>query len=371
MLPGWYILGDIYARSANVIFAHDLSPASSASLLTRPRDPINPNQPEWQGQPRLLIWPAPTSLEACVTICKEINLELPRLINVEIRTGENDISKCVLLLRAASAGLRVHTAKAAVHSGRAQIVDKTQPGIIVFDRLSAGVSAHVRLPFTVETELKTIIVRLELTYTTSEGEFIYACNSKLPILLPLAINVQDVFKEGWLFSRFIIGTANSMPLRIFHCRLEGNDNFHVESPPLTGVELDIFGLQPLSFVSKIQRKSDRQMAENTNQSAKSRLYLRIEYRCLDEEICTAVKSLFSAALESTSFQVYSRILKSTLLVTLLKTFSVQLLEATGLDREFHLAEFNESEWESPLSGLRDVERHALAAWLKNWHEVRM
>ena len=370
MPPGWYALGNISIQIANLVFVNDASPASSVSLFTKFGDPMTCNR-TLRDQARLLIWPAPRSLEARVTHCEDVNLELPRSINVEISSGENDISQGKLLLRAASAGLRLHTAKASVDKGELKITDKIQSGTITFDGLQAGTTAYIRVPYSVENDLKDIVVRVEVTYTTSEGDFTYASNSKISILLPLAINVQDIFKRNILFSRFTIGTANSVPLRIFNCHLEGNEDFYVDSPALTGVELDVFDQQPLSFISRIRKRLDRQKSMGMGEPLKRRLRLQIEFRCLDEEICAAAENLFFAALERSPFQVYSRVLKPILSATLRKSFSVQRLEAGVLQREFQLDKFNEREWELYLSGIAIDQRQLLAAWLKNWHEVRI
>ena len=370
MPPGWYALGNISIQIANLVFVNDASPTSSVSLFTRFRDPMTCNR-NLRDQARLLIWPAPRSLEARVTHCEDVNLELPRSINVELSSGENDISQGKLLLRAASAGLRLHTAKAWVDKGDLKITDKNQPGTITFDGLPVGTTAYIRVPYSVENDLKDIVVRVEVTYTTSEGDFTYASNSKISILLPLAINVQDIFKQNILFSRFTIGTANSVPLRIFNCYLEGNEDFYVDSPALTGTELDVFDLQPLSFISRIRKRLDRQKSVGKGELIKRRLRLQIEFRCLDEEICAAAEILFFAALERSPFQVYSRILKPILSATLRKSFSIQRLEAGVLQREFQLEKFDEREWDLYLSGLAIDQRQLLAAWLKTWHEVRI
>ena len=324
-----------------------------------------------RDQARLLIWPSPRSLEARVTHCEDVNLELPRSINVEVSSGENDVSQGKLLLRAASAGLRLHTAKALVDKGKLEITDKIQPGTITFAGLPVDTTAYIRVPYSVENDLKDIVVRVEVTYTTSEGDFTYASNSKISILLPLAINVQDIFKQNTLFSRFTIGTANSVPLRIFNCYLEGNEDFCVDSPALTGTELDVFDLQPLSFISRIRKRLDHQKGVGKGEPIKRRLRLQIQFRCLDEEICAAAEIPFFASLERSPFQVYFRLLKPILSATLRKSFSIQRLEAGVLQREFQLEKFDEREWDLYLSGLAIDQRQLLAAWLKTWHEVRI
>ena len=371
MLPlGWYALGNISIQIANLIFVNDASPTSGVSLFTMFGDPTTSNRNS-QDQARLLIWPTPRSLKARVTHCEDVNLELPRSIKVELFSGENEVSQGKLLLRAASAGLRLHTAKALVDKGEVNITDNTQPGTITFNGIPAGTTAYIRVPYSVENDLKDIVVRVEVSYTTSDGDFTYASNSKISILLPLAINVQDIFKRSVLFSRFTIGTASSVPLRIFNCHLEGNEDFYVDSPALTNTEHDVFDLQPLSYISRIRQRLDRQKSTGKGEPFKRRLHLQIEFRCLDEEICAAAEILFFAALERSAFQVYSRILKPILSATLRKSFSVQRLEPAVLQREFRLENFDEREWALYLSGLAIDQRQLLAAWLKTWHEVRI
>ena len=371
MMPlGWYALGNISIQIANLIFVNDASPTSSVSLFTMFGDPLISNRNS-RGHARLLIWPTPRSLEVRVTHCEDVNLELPRSIKVELSSGENEISQGKLLLRAGSAGLRLHTAKALIDKSELKITDKTQPGTITFDGIPVGTTAYIRVPYSVENDLKDIVVRVEVTYMTSKGDFTHNSNSKISIILPLAINVQDIFKQSALFSRFTIGTANSVPLRIFNCHLEGNEDFYVDSPALTDTELDVFDLQPLSYSSRIRRRLDRQKSMGKGEPVQRRLHLHIEFHCLDEEICAAAEILFFAALERSPFQVYSRILKPILSATLRKSFSVQRLEAAVLQREFRLENFDEHQWSLYLSGLAIDQRQLLAAWLKAWHEVRI
>ena len=296
---------------------------------------------------------------------EEISLEQPRSIKVEIINGKHEVSKGKLLLRAASAGLRLHTAEAVVQESEFEITDKTQPGTISFGGLPAGATASVRIPYGLESDLRDIVVRMEVMYTTSEGDFAYACNSKIPILLPLAINVQDVFKQDMLFSRFTIGTATSVPLRVFNCYLEGNSDFYADSPSLTSTELDVFDLQPLSFISRIRHNS----GGHTSDLPQRRLYLQIDYRCLDEEICAVAEKLFYAVLENTPFLEFFRVLKPTLSSALRKTFSAQNLEASVLHREIRLGSFSEFGWEVPLAGLPTDQGEKLAERLRSWHEV--
>ncbi|KAL2041608.1 hypothetical protein N7G274_005392 [Stereocaulon virgatum] len=367
MLPGWYVLGNLSIQSSNIIFVNDSSPTSNGPLLARSRDSASSNllhHQDLDGQQRLLIWAGARSLEGRVVHCEETSLDQPRLIKLEIVNGKEQVTKGKLLLRAASAGLRLHTAEAVVLDSDFEITDKTQPGSISFGGLPADTTASIRIPYGLESDLRDIVVRMEVMYTTSEGDFAYACNSKIPIFLPLAINVQDVFKQNMLFSRFTIGTATSVPLRIFKCSLEGNSDFRADAPSFTSTELDVFDLQPLSFISRIRHRS----GSTTKISLQRKMYLHIDFRCLDEEICAVAERLFHAALVNTPFLEFSRILEPTLSSALRRTFSAQNVEASVLHRRVHLGSFAEIGWEIPLAGLHTDKGNKLREWLRNWHE---
>ena len=363
------MLGNLSIQTSNIIFVNDLSPTSNGPLFARSRDSTSSDQlhhHDLDGQQRLLIWAGARSLEGRVVHYEEISLDQPRSIKVEIVNGKQQVTKGKLLLRAASAGLRLHTAEAVVLDSDFEVTDKTQPGTISFGGLLADTTASITIPYGLESDLRDIVVRMEIMYTTSEGDFAYACNSKIPIFLPLAINVQDVFKQNMLFSRFTIGTATSVPFRIFKCCLEGNSAFRADAPSSLSTELDVFDLQPLSFISRIRQRS----GSPKNFSLQRKLYLHIDYRCLDEEICAVAEGLLHAALTNTPFLEFSRILEPTLSSALRRIFSAQNVEASVLYRRVHLGSFSEVGWELPLAGLPTDKGEKLGEWLRNWHEVR-
>jgi len=368
MLPGWYTLSSIAIQSSNIIFMHDLFPTSSTPLLIRPRDSMTSRQKTITDQQHILIWPAPTSLEARLTHYQSINLEQRKSINLKIASGKNDVSQGKLLLRAASAGLRLHTAEALAEQSALTIRDQSLPGSIGFGEISAHTTACIRIPYDLENDLRDIVVRSEIRYTTPEGEFTYACDSQISITLPLAINVEDIFTKDVLFAKFTIGTASSVPVRVANCHLEGNGDFDVECCALAGAELDVFALQPLSLVSKIRRIRRGENNSDGRKPSRKKMLLHIDYRCLDDEICTAVEEVFSDALTPTPFRKYARLLKPMLLAALRTRIPMQDLEAIGLQREITLGTFDDYGWATILTGLPADLSGELAKWLRSWHE---
>lgn len=368
MYPAWYVLNQVTILSGNILFVHSLSPPSDDPPLARSRYSA---QSELPNRRRLLLWALSRSLEARVFHSENIHLERSNSIVVKISSGWNEILQGRLSLRAASAGLRLHTAQAEMQNAKVAITDKSQPGSISFGQFHSKTTADIKVPYSLENDLKEIIVRAEVTYTTDRGEFIYACGSRISTVLPITINVRDSFKKSALFSTFSVGTANSIPVTIMKCTVEGNEDFSATSQTLNS-ELDVFVRQPLSLVSRICRTSRGGRGLDANESRQKKLYLHVEYRCLDQGILTLIETICLEALAATPLQKLSRLLMPVLLRTLLSRFSTQQLEVAGLLHEIDLGTFKDYGWESSiLGGLAPDLGEELARWLRNWHDVRV
>ena len=291
---------------------------------------------------------------------------------MKISSGWNDIIQGRLSLRAASAGLRLYTAQAEIRNGKVAITDKAQPGSISFGQFLSNITADISIPYSLESDLREIVVRAEVTYATERGEFVYACSSKISTVLPITINVRDTFKKSALFSTFTVGTANSIPVKILKCTVEGNQDFSATSQILDSGELDVFARQPLSLVSIIHRTLRKKRDLDANETIQRKLFLHVEYRCLDQEILTAAENVYLEALAATPLQKLSRLVLPALLTTLHSRFSTQQLEVAGLLHEIDIGTFEIYGWGSSiLAGLPPDLGEELARWLKNWHDVRM
>lgn len=310
------------------------------------------------------VYPDFEALHAMVLNSKKIHLQQPRSLEVHLLTGRNDISHGKLLLKAGSGGLRLHTADAVLTSGDLHITSKSRPGMIEFDGVNAKKILRIRIPYSVESDLKEIVVKLEIAYTTGHGDFSFACSPKISILLPLGVNVQDIFKEEALFSKFSIFTANSVPIRLLHCRLEGNAAFKVSSPPMTGIELDIFARQPVTLMAKIHREQNRY---HNSAELSRRLSLQVQFICLDEEVSAVVEQAFTASIAESGFKQYTWLLTPYLLATLRSRLSVQDYEVIGLLREVNLGPSSDFNWSSLLTALPKETRQQVLNWLSSWH----
>ena len=312
----------------------------------------------------LLVWPRLESLDLLVTHYEAINLEQQSSIKVSVETRQNSIIKCKLSLRAASAGLRLHTAEAKGLEADTKIVDKLQPGSITMASLPPDTMMNIVIPYSIESDLREIGLRAMLEYTTPNGEFAFICNVNISVLLPLAINVQDIFKQAMLVSRFTIGTSSAVPVRVYNCHLEGNPDFHVIKPLWRFDELDAMVRQPLSLVSKIIRKKP------SSKQSQNKLFLKIEYRCVDEIVYRTVQRRFEYEIAPTPYKQFSRVLTPMLLSSLRSNLAIQDLESICLLREVNLGTFEEWDWRSSFAGLSFEIQEGLERWLQRWHDVR-
>lgn len=351
------------------MFTHDLSLPSEGPFFAGNRD-IAPFQTAHGSYPsHILIWAHSRALKACLSHRRSINLEHTRSLVVDVASGWKDISEGRLQLRPATAGLRLHTAEAEVEASDTNILDRSQPGSLKFGEVSADTTVKIRIPYSLESDLKEIVVKVEIHYITAEGSFTFACNPKISILLPVGVNVQDVFKETALFSKFTISTAGSTPLLISKCLLESTEDFEVAMAPLADSELVVFARQPLSLVTKICRSVRSQNKGDKVNQLQRKLLLQIEYSRLDQEIEIAVEHSFSAALADSPFQTFSRILIPALSAGLRSKISSQDFEMIGIMRKIQVGVFQDYSWDGALSGILPGSRPELADWLQSWHKV--
>ncbi|KAI4094195.1 MAG: hypothetical protein LQ339_007538 [Xanthoria mediterranea] len=358
--PAWYRVERIEIRSANIVFTHDATNEASFDGLA------TSNGIPQLNSTRVLVWPDEKALEARLSLCKFIYLGKPRSIEILVSSGRNKVSHGKLIVRACSAGLRLQTAETDVVSRNCLILQKAQAGNIEFGALDAQSNTIFRVPYSIESDLLKIKVRVEVSYTVEGQAYQYSCIGELPIQLPLSVNVQDSFQERSLFSNFKIDTANSMPMRIGDYRMDSTLVYQVALPPLCSAPLTIFARQPLSLVAKIRQARPETVNTQTSRPPDRMLMLRIKYACVEHEISAAVEDALTEALFKSEFTDLSRLLVTVLGKSLRSSLSLQDLETVGLLGEIQTSSFEQQLWQPVLNGLHPDRREKVAKWLTNW-----
>lgn len=364
MIPGWYKVDKIIVSSEKVLFTYDFSPVAVGGFFDGSQD--NASTQPVVLKPHILVWPSSRALGAHVDLNKEIHLEQSRSIVINISSGSNLITRGGLLVRAGSAGLRLLKSDAKLIQGHSNISYSPPEGIIYFEQLGAGMSLKVQVPYKLETDLKDITIKIEVTYSTEHGEFSYGSTHTLSILLPLGVNVQDVFKRGALFSKFAISASTRIPLELLSCHLEETRDFEAKSPLARNPRLFVSTKQPASMVYGISRKKQNY---SNGKALQTRLSMYIEYQCLDEVVCSAVRHCLLDQLQGSKFTKYTRLLTHSIEGILRTRLGSQDYERIGLLRNFDMGSFYSFHWDKVLGGLPFEARRELVTWLQSWHKV--
>ncbi|KAI4199656.1 MAG: hypothetical protein LQ350_004447 [Teloschistes chrysophthalmus] len=369
MSPGWYNVDLIEIRSANILFVSDTAALRSQNFFGQLVENETRNQVSELGKTHVLVWPDEQALSVRLSLSRSIHLGKPRSVEILVSTGRNRITQGRLVLRACSAGLRLHTADAEIRNGDTPISAKSQTGSLDLGAFDAASEISVRVPYGLESDLADIKVRIEFTYTVDGREHLHIHSKGLNIQLPLNVNVQDNFQQNALFSNFKIGTANSIPARISEYDIQSTEMFRVSMSHSTGEPLEIFPRQPLSLVAKIQRSALDTQITQVDLASQSKLLLKLRYACLDKEISTAIEDALSVPLRKSESSDLSRLLLTALSQVIASTQSIHDLETIALSREIPIATFAQYGWESILAGLEPERRAMISRWLYQNHRT--
>lgn len=228
-IPGSYLVERIVLTANNLTFLHELvaksTPAVPVAFASNSGTAVSAAR-----KLRLSFFPAPRNLIVRLEVPNQIHLEHPKATEIVLDAGENEVLKGELRLRSATAGLRLMTGELQILEGQGVVSANEKPGVITLNNFGMGQTVRLRVPYTSENELTELSVKVEVDYTTDSGDFFFGDKLSVAVVLPLAVNVQDVFKPESLFSKFQVSTAIAeMPLRILKATLEGSMSFEATS----------------------------------------------------------------------------------------------------------------------------------------------
>ncbi|KAL4780856.1 trafficking protein particle complex subunit 10 [Aspergillus varians] len=357
-LQGKYFVDRIEMRAGNLLFS--MNGGANSSLPLGFREDVDEEE---ETRSYILCHPPPQGLQARIESPHVVNLEAMRTLELELNSGWNDIKTGVLRVRPATAGLRLRIAEAEVIEGDIEIKPNSESGHIEFSRLGRNSIVRFRIPYTVEEHPGTLSARAEVTYDTEQGRFSYSSAHNVSSALPISVNVQDVFKQDVLFSRFTVSPATMIPLWLSKCSIPSSDIYEVQSNVGEGVAMRVFPKQPASLLYKIQPR------ENTTTSPGSRRSLRltVDFTCVDDECFNTVEKTFKESISSSEFAQYTTLLTPHIVDAFRTQLSTSDMEVIGLVREVESLPYAAVRWEVLLSALKEP-MDGLRAWLKQWHD---
>ncbi|KAG8526257.1 uncharacterized protein KY384_000250 [Bacidia gigantensis] len=365
--PGWYVVDKIRLLAGNIVFEQHNSQPSDALVLPGNKPAVIESNPRAQDSRQFMVWETSESLAVKVSPSRYIKLSQPRSIDVEIFSGWNDIIDATILVRAGSAGLRIHTAEAQT-ADRAKLgSDTSQSGSIRFDDLARDKKIVISIPYELEADSDEIQLRVEISYRTKDGTFTYASRIKVPLKLAITVNVQENFKKNFLFSRFSIGPATLSPIRLISTEITSNVDYDAQLFSTNADHLRIFDRQPYSAIGKIQRRRKDVRIDAANR-IEPRIYMKIKYLLEDAMITKTVDVHLSEALAAAQIQTYSRLLSQHLITRLRSRMSAADLEIFALTQTVPLGSFADCGWDDVLQVLIPSQVVRLKQVLEGWHQ---
>ncbi|KAJ5902123.1 hypothetical protein N7495_002651 [Penicillium taxi] len=359
-LEGKFFVDRLEMKSGNLTFTFNSGQHTSLPVGFREVESTD----DTDQRPFIFCFPPLDSLQAKVVSPHLINLEAMRTLELELSSGRNDIQKGTIRVRPATAGLRLRIAETEVVEGDLQVVANNDSGAIEFTHLPPRSFVRMRIPYTVEDALTTLSTRAEINYGTDHGQFAFSTVHNVISTLPISVNVQDIFKDETLFSRFTISPAMLIPLRITNCNLPSSDVYEVQSGITGPVSLDVFPKQPASLIYKIRPVGG---TTTTSDGKKRSLRLQVHFTCVDDECLDAIEKRFFAAIDSSPYKQYATLFTSHILSCFRAQLTTADMEVIGLLREVNVLPYQTVRWDDLLGALKECTKD-VQSWLKTWHE---
>ncbi|KAL6236941.1 hypothetical protein BDW75DRAFT_205222 [Aspergillus navahoensis] len=356
-LQGKYYVDRVETRTGNLLFS------MSGGVNGLPMGFKEDVDEDEDTRPYILCYPPPEGLQARIEAPHLVNLEAMRTLELELNSGWNDIKAGVLRARPATAGLRLRVTEAEVVEGDIDIKASNESGNIEFSRLRPHSIVRFRIPYTVDEHPTTLSARAEVTYETELGRFSYSSAHNVVSALPISVNVQDVFKQDVLFSRFTISPATMIPLWLSRCSIPSSDVYQVQSNVGESVAMRVFPKQPASLLYKIQPRKGTVASPGSRRS----LRLTVDFTCVDDECFDTVEKTFKESISSSEFAQYTTLLTPHIVNAFRTQLSTPEMEVIGLVREVEALPYAAVRWEGLLSALKEP-MDGLRAWLKQWHD---
>ncbi|TVY81832.1 Trafficking protein particle complex subunit [Lachnellula suecica] len=341
IVPGTYTVSHVSLHTSNITLHYEHGSAVPT-----------PGQSEvFFRCPKLLIYHRAEAFDVKLFASRYMHLDRNRSLELELFTGWNEVTSGELHVRAATAGLRLQTSEARVISGTLELSKKLEAGVVRFGSLAAGTTAKISVPYNLEHDSSEISLKLELSYTTENGTFFFATTPRMSILLPLGVNVQDVFKHKALFSKFTISSATSSPLRLLSCQLDDSEVFEAKCGVSFSEPLVLFPRQPASMLYKITKSIPKSEAQASGKKLKAALSLVLHYICLEEEIENAITLSLQQALRDTPMYPYTRLIIPTVVNELQARLSPYDLERIAVLSEIPTSILATVRWQDHFAGL--------------------
>ncbi|KAI1390385.1 trafficking protein particle complex subunit 10 [Hypoxylon trugodes] len=355
-IPGSYEIDKIDITASNLRLHHERETGQPANQTG-----------DILQSPHVTIYHRSDTLDVRLRTSSHIQLDRNNTVDIELDSGWNDLTSAEIRVKAATGGLRLLTSEAKCIGSSVDFSKPPEGGLFRLESVAQNETVRIRFPYTVEQETLSISIRVEVSYATENGTFFFSKTPVIDTALALGVNVQDVFKHKALYSRFTVSTASQSPLRLFKSELLSSEVFESEFGVPPSAPVVIFPKQPASLLYKISRKLDVKIHPKTQKT----MYLRLNYSILREEIESLFEESLTESLQDTPLHPVSRLLCSTILPHIRRSFTGHELERAALLESVPTAFLSSINWTKYFNGLGKAPdgtdySKTLASFLRKW-----
>lgn len=360
MVPGKYEVSHFSLVSGKLLLYHE-----------RGAHQTGPTSTDVFRRPEVTLYQRRGALEMRLKASKLTFLDKNNWLELEIKTGWNQLQRCEVRVRPATGGLRLLTTEAEVMESRLELAKRPESGAFFFGAMDEGTSVRLRFPYTVEQDVVEVSAKLEATYVDGSGESYYLAKwVTAPVSLALGVNVQDVFRHEALLSRFNVSTARPSPLRLYKSELLDSELFESSSGVPPSAPVTIFRKQPASLLYRVTRK----LGKKSSRRADRTMYLRLHYSVLQDEVEEALRASVVKELARTRLEAYSELVAETVLGEAKKGLQEQDLDRAALLGKVSTAFLEGTPWRRRFQGLglvpgsSDEAADGLSDFLDAWQQ---
>lgn len=363
-LWGFYNVRQIIVNVAQLSFSHSFESRQKPSPFTFSGSSMTHGDAQSSCQ-TIMVYPRDDSLDVSVSTDPNIYVDRQRSFYVCVNMGSIAIDELHMRVKPATAGLRLHTAKAVIVKPQESSVDISNThGMVI--RPSATPVFTIKVPFSLESTQLDLSVKVEASYVKDGREYNFFFEEDVPLDLHLDVDVNDTFKPGNLYSQFSIRTTNEDPLIVDAVKITGSSTYTVKALSLPK-GLAVLAKQPVSLACMIS-KTPKADSTPANQNSKA-LEFRVDYIPIADMIAGQVTDVLNYSIKQSEHCKLRRFLLPLLRRLLLDRMECKGLEEAATLGTFAIPSYDTLGWEPFLTALPTSTYDSLKSWLQSWHSL--
>ncbi|BGP09807.1 hypothetical protein JCM10049v2_005681 [Rhodotorula toruloides] len=300
-------------RFSRIIFQYSHRPVSTRNLAPDPRQ-----VPVTDKQPAIFLPPDQQAVHISVEEPHSVHLDRERRMILNVDPGRNTVSK--IAVRLAVVGQDVHFATTTAEGLDGIAFTADAHDALVLQDLSPYTSVRVAIPLTGNIVDPNVQFSITAEYTTSRRPHTRRSLRRTmtySVALPLAVNVQDYFREDCLLSKFSVTTDGVHGLKVKSATISPPPSVEVKPcRPKSDVPVIISPLQTANFLFKLHCDRPTEVQDP--------LRLVLTYASIEERLRSRVKAAVARGLDGASLREHRR--------WIVEAFVSEALASTDLER---------------------------------------